>query len=231
MRAWIAVFFVAFTLPSAAQTYESMLLPIAFRGEVPGAYGTRWTTSTIVFNDGPEPVEYLVPLGPPQTLNPGASAFVTLPEPWDCQCALLAVTQASNVRIASLLRDVARSEENAGTELPVVRVQEFSNRIVLPMVLLRGPWRTALRIYGFSFPEPVRIRLYRLDRAEPLVDELLPMYSHAPSYHHEFDLIARWPQLEAAASVRVELESATKIWAFASQTNNVTQLVTTVRPQ
>lgn len=67
MRIAIALLTVTLTLPSAAQTYERVLLPIAFRGDIPGAFGTRWTTLGLIFNDGTEPVEFF--LGPPAPSN------------------------------------------------------------------------------------------------------------------------------------------------------------------
>lgn len=253
MRALLLLLLLATS--AAAQNpddFERILLPISIRGEVPGAFGTRWMTITIAFNDSDAPVQILGAdcqhPDPAQcgTLNPRTNLVIHT-NPTDSQGAFVYATRtaADDIHFAALLRDQSRTEENAGTELPVVRAREFRNRIVLPMVLTRGPFRVALRIYGEDdIPSQVRMRMYRLDRLTPFVDEVVTLHGRntreivpfplAPAFFHEYDLLARWPQLEAAASVRIELETLNaqrKIWAFASQTNNVTQLVTTVRPK
>jgi hypothetical protein len=257
MRSLLTVLLVVLTLPSAAQTlepasFERILLPISFTGEIPGAFGTRWSTLILMFNDSEEPIQFLgsvCPEGDPaqcqpaQTLHPRADVEIESP-PSPSQGAFLHITRAAAARVplTATLYDRSRAEENAGTELPVVRESDFHHRIVLPLVLLRGPFRTALRVYSHDeTPGTARLRMYRLDRLDPFVDETIELsgivhvqadpFPTQPAYFHVFDLIARWPVLEAAASVRVELDSEREIWAFASQTNNVTQLVTTVRPQ
>lgn len=260
MRSLVAAFLLALTLPSAAQTldpaaFERILLPISFTGEIAGAFGTRWTSSIVMFNDSDQTLQFLgstcaqgdpAACQPAQTLGPRAFVNIQSPPfpPLPSQGAFLYVTRAAAERVAfaANLRDVSRAEENAGTGLPVVRESDFRHRIVLPMVLLRGPFRAALRVYGNTdAPGTVRLRMYRLDRLDPFVDEVVelngivnavynPFPTH-PAFFHVFDLVSRWPVLEAAASVRIELDSEQEIWAFASQTNNVTQLVTTVRPE
>jgi hypothetical protein len=259
MRNLLIAATLALTLPAMAQTldreaFEQILLPISFIGEIEGAHGTRWTSSILMFNGSEQTVQFVgatcpevdpAACIPARTLGPRTYVHVqTPPGPLASQGAFLYVTRsvASQVWFAANLRDLSRAEENAGTELPVVREAEFHHRIILPMVLLRGPFRTALRIYSLSeAPAQVRVRMYRLDQLDPLVDEVVALdgivsiipnlFPSGPAYHHIFDLIGRWPQLEAATSVRIELESDFEIWALASQTNDVTQLVTTVRPQ
>jgi hypothetical protein len=255
MRALLLLLLATSAAAQDPADFERILLPISFRGEVPGAFGTRWTTLTVLFNDSASPVQFVNSVcehpEPSQcgTLSPRAYINVQSPssETLPSQGAYFYIPRAAagDLHFTSILFDQSRAEENAGTELPVVREDDFRHRIVLPMVLTRGPFRVALRIYGSDDgPAPVRVRFYRLDRLDPFVDEvvtmngrntreILPFPPH-PAFFHVFDIVTRWPQLEATSSVRVELEALDrnrKIWAFASQTNNATQLVTTVRPQ
>jgi hypothetical protein len=96
-----------------------------------------------------------------------------------------------------------------------------------------------LRIYAFdSAATTVRLRLYRLDRIDPFVDEVVQLSEGvtaesgrpvAPAIVQILDLVGRWQQLQAAASVRVEIDAldpAARIWALASTTNRDTQAVT-----
>jgi hypothetical protein len=258
MRSLALSLLLALTLPSAAQTldpeaFDRILLPISFVGETPGAFGTRWTTNIVMHNDSDATIQYVGAVCndttrclPAQTLDSRASATIqTPPGPLASQGAFVYVTRAAaaDISFAANLQDLSRAEENARTELPVLRERDFHHRIVLPKVLLEGPFRTALRIYGFTeAPGTVRIRMYRLDgRPDAIVDEAVELngivnavfnpFPSGPSFHHEFDVVARWPELAGREGVRIVLDADQDIWAFASQTNNATQLVTTVRPQ
>jgi len=238
--------------------YERILFPIAFEGVVPGAFGTQWQSEILVFNGASKPLElfpFCVSEVPPspcrqaETLQPGSwtrnelRASPTLPS----LGAFLYVTKdiAKDASFTSLLHDLSRTDDNAGTEIPIARERDFRDRIVLPRVPLRGPFRVALRIYGQSeTPSQARIRMYRLDRLDPFVDETVtlqglvtalpvPFPSH-PAFFHIFELVKTYPVLEAAASVRVEIEAIppeARLWAFASVTNDATQVVTTISPQ
>jgi hypothetical protein len=224
--------------------FERILLPIAFPGEIEGAFGTRWRSEVLLFHDGSTPAEYC-PRDCP--INPRGMARI---EPLRSSVlpslgAFLYVTQPEHMRFTALLHDASRADDNAGTEMPVVRERDYAHRIVLPRVPLRGDFRVTLRIYGEGeAPQDVRVRMYRLDRLEPFVDTNVRLagvvtavpnpYPAHPSFAIVPDLVRTYPVLEAAASVRVELESAhpaQKIWGFASITNNHTQVVTTITPQ
>ena len=224
--------------------FERILLPIAFPGEIEGAFGTRWRSEVLLFHDGSTPAEYCpqdCPINPRGFVNINPPRSGTLPS----LGAFIYVTQPENMRFTALLHDSSRADDNAGTEMPVVRERDYAERIVLPRVPMRGDFRVTLRIYGQSeAPQDVRVRMYRLDRLDPFVDTNVHLegivtavpnlYPGYPSFAILPDLVHTYPVLEAAASVRVEIDSTTqgaKIWAFASITNNHTQVVTTVTPQ
>jgi hypothetical protein len=227
-----------------AQEVERILLPIAFPGEIHGAFGTVWASEVLLFNDADT---VLTVDG--QTLNP--RAFLNLNPPLSQALPSLGAfiyvskNEVERARFTSLLTDRSRAEENSGTEIPVVRERDFSNRIVLPRVPLRGDFRVALRIYGSSAaPQLARVRMYRLDRLDPFVDTTVELngivnvnpdpFPAYPAFFHFFELVQQFPVLEAAASVRIEIDAVNPgetLWAFASITNNTTQLVTSISPQ
>jgi hypothetical protein len=248
----------AFAQQRDPAAYERILFPIAFQGVVDGAFGTQWQSEILVFNAAAKTLElfpYCVSEVPPapcrldQTLAPGAWTRDELrsSESLPSLGAFLYVTReiADDVHFTSLLHDMARTDDNAGTEIPVAREKDFRSRIVLPRVPLRGNFRVALRIYGESqAPSQARVRMYRLDRLDPFVDTTVTLqglvtalpvdFPTHPAFFHIFELVKTYPVLEAAASVRIEIEALPgqqKVWAFASVTNDATQLVTTVSPQ
>lgn len=226
------------------QEVERILLPIAFPGEIHGSFGTAWASEVLLFNDA----ETVLTVDG-QTLNPRASINLNPPlsQALPSLGAFIYVSknEVEQARFTSLLTDRSRAEENSGTEIPVVRERDFSNRIVLPRVPLRGDFRVALRIYGAGeTPMQARLRMYRLDRLDPFVDTTVQLqgivtlnpepFPRYPAFFHIFELVQQFPILEAAASVRVEIDAVNReerLWAFASITNNTTQLVTTISPQ
>jgi len=224
--------------------FERILLPIAFPGEIEGAFGTRWRSEVLLFHDGSTVAEYCpqdCPVHPRGMVRIEPPLSDTLPS----LGAFLHVTSPDDMRFTALLHDQSRAGDNAGTEMPVVRARDYRRRIVLPRVPLRGDFRVTLRIYGEGeAPQDVRVRMYRLDRLEPFVDTNVHLegivtavpnpYPPYPAFAILPDLVRTYPVLEAAASARVEIEAANegeKIWAFASITNNATQVVTTITPQ
>jgi hypothetical protein len=244
IRTFLTAALLLGALATHAQQVERILLPIAFPGEIHGSFGTVWASEVLLFNDA----ETVLTVDG-QTLNPRASININPPlsQVLPSLGAFIYVSknEVERARFTSLLTDRSRAEENVGTEIPVVRERDYSNRIVLPRVPLRGDFRVALRIYGSSSaPMEARIRMYRLDRLDPFVDirvdlngvininpEPFPRY---PSFFHIFELVKQFPVLEAAASVRIEIDAVhpdETLWAFASITNNTTQLVTTISPQ
>lgn len=263
MKRMLLVALVVFSFAAVAQVpppeveYEPILLPMSFAGEVRGAFGTLWDAEVLMYNDGETGVRYrrqpcplLVPdCGEGQVI--GARTYVSL----DLAGAGAIATPGSfiyvekpadrRMRFTALLHDRARADENEGTEMPVVRARDFSTRIVLPRVPMPDVGRVALRIYGpGEAPFTARVKMFRLDRLDPLVDVFVEVpgvvtivpnpFPYAPATWQSLDLLAEYPQLDAAASVRIEVEAVDEnypLWAFASITNSATQLVTTITPQ
>ena len=146
------------------------------------------------------------------------------------------------------VRDVSRVAENLGTEIPIVHEEQFGSELDLLNVPLDPSSRTALRVYGmtgqgsvvrfriFSMPDarPLGDRSLVLDRGVNRADDVLNDMPRQPSYGVIYDLRAAFPDiLPGRYRINVSANSATvgRFWAFASATNNVTQLFTTITPQ
>jgi hypothetical protein len=247
-------------LAGADAGYEQILLPIYIRQTVPGANGTQWKTDFRIRNDGRDTVQ-LAPwdcadnlacppvfpltyfLQPRTTLrNPRDFGKISGTNP----SRLLYVSAPADVSMSLRVADVSSNAMNAGTEIPVVRSSEMRRGTInlLNVPLTDQNFRVLLRIYEVAY-----------DRSEftvtfhPDVDNSdLPPYSvnlvasspwHGPfraeAAYVQFDvselvhLRRAWPEL-----VRIEIEPRTagsRYWAFASITNNETQLVTLATPQ
>lgn len=148
--------------------------------------------------------------------------------------------------------DTSRATENAGTEMPVVREREFRrDEIVLPSLPLDEKFRLGLRVYNPDQHDGAQVKMQVLaadsntvygERTFTLdypIQTLLPdPFPNRPAYVNIGNLhtIVR-EILGSAATVsrfHIKLTPVTpgiRFWAFATITNNETQLITTVSPQ
>lgn len=240
-----------------AASWRRILLPLAF-GETPGAFGSLWKTETTAVIDGDTEIEFQ----PKRFCSPRLPCFaIPLRRPFDFASAVgvlheripaqfVYVRAADEPKLALNLRvrDLSRTAETWGTEVPVVREQEWrTGSIVLAPLPVDPLFRLTLRVYDYdSIPgNRVAVRVYADDEAEPratllktfqiepgtLTTALLP---RAPGYI-QFDPLAEAGSAMADAEtmwIRVEpVSPGLKFWAFASVTNNPTGHVTTVTPQ
>ncbi len=155
--------------------------------------------------------------------------------------------QSDRVKYNLRVRDLTRTSETWGTEVPAVREEEFRTTPILLMPLPVDPlFRTTVRIYDFDAREgaQVTIHVYADQEAEPratlvrtfttwpekVTTASLPVY---PGYI-QLDLGEAGAALAGAETAWIRIEPRTeglKFWAFASVTNNPTGHVTTVTPQ
>lgn len=240
-----------------AASWRRILLPLAF-GETPGAFGSLWKTETTAVIDGSAEIE----LHPKRFCSPRLPCFsIPLRRPFDFAKAVetrheripaqfVYVRAADEPKLALNLRvrDLTRTAETWGTEVPVVREHEWrTSSIVLAPLPVDPLFRLTLRVYEFDSitGNRVAVRIYADDETEPratliktfqvaqgtLTTALLPV---APGYI-QFDPLAEAGDALADAEtvwIRVEpLSPALRFWAFASVTNNPTGHVTTVTPQ
>lgn len=222
--------------------YERFLLPI-YAEPTHGAFGSLWVSELWIYN-GTSRLAFVSPsliadwgIFAGQVLNPSDSAVPKRPvgRP-PGSYSLLAATEPRQVRFNLRIRDLSRQGGSWGTELPVIREEDFrQEKIVLLNIPAANSFRRTLRIY-----EPLAIGQGGGDVIIQLVgipdNQLLwerqvtlqrdPRYAYA-----EIPLNA---QFQGAERARIEIEPLypwMRIWAFVSITSNETQQVTTVTPQ
>jgi hypothetical protein len=247
--------------------YERILVPVAIAGAgdvtVPGAFGTRWQTTLSVANAAPYDAELfngepLCLLLCPSCCN-GQDAYPHVPAN---KAGVMFVSEStingghlyflqkgfsSDVSFAAHVRDLSRSAENAGTEVPVVRESRFHSA---PFDILNVPVdalsRAALRVYDVddsaygpaatisisSMSDPKTVlataRLELAGGTQRPADQLPSLANVAVIG----DLKAAFPQLaEGRYRLTVTMENGVRGWAFVAVTNNRTQLITTYTPE
>lgn len=248
--------------PPDPASFERVLFPVFFFG--PGAQGSLWVTTALAFNDGTAPVEMANPLFEGDPVCPavcGCSARKDLqPRETNAICSGFAYpggiilyaprTAADDLEYNLRIRDVSRSTESAGTEVPVVRERDLrSGRIVLLNVLAEQRFRTTLRVYDVQGRDGVQVRMqiYRSDSpdgalvdrvvtlSQPIRDIIFDPFPSFPAYAYVPDPVLEVPVASPTSGpYRIELTALApldRFWAFVSITNNDTQQVTVVTPQ
>ncbi len=246
-------------LAGAEAGYEQILLPLYLREPVPGANGTLWRTDFRIRNDGNEPVRLapwdcppnmacppVIPLTftlePQRTLhNPANFAIYPGSNPSRLLYVSAPATVSMNLRVA----DVSRGSLNAGTELPIVRPGEMRRGItqLFNVPLTDQNFRVLLRIYEVAYSTSTFVVRFYGEGESELPPHTVTLTATSPqtgpfrseAAYVQFDVSSllhlrrTWPD-----ALRIEIQPATpgsRYWAFASITNNQTQLVTLVTPQ
>lgn len=241
--------------------FTQVLFPVYTDGKVSGADGSMWQTDLWIRNTGGSPIElapWVCPAGQAcpaifplrHTLASGETLHNLPPffkPPSANVSRVLHVTNTEADRLAMQLRiaDVTRSPLNAGTELPVVRERDLRvSSLDLLNVPFDAQFRVMLRAYDLQNTS-ARFRVSVYDQAdanaaaihsfemEVSTTESGEFRSQAAYGQFNLETLREqkrvWP---AALRLRIEpLTGGSRFWAFASITNNTTQLVTTVSPQ
>ena len=228
--------------------FERVLIPVILSQE--GAYGSRWVTDALIENAGDEDVTlfrtFLAARSCP--VPEGCPLFDTLPArvvaevigQWTTGL-FVHISRASQVRFQVLARDLSRQSEALGTEIPVVRENDWRSGPIHLMNVPADPrFRVTLRVYlegdveAFSW---VPIRIFRMGSVTPIVDTTLSLdRSHngqIPATGWVADLAPHYT-IPAGEPLRIEIGipgTGHRFWAFASVTNNTTQHVTVISPQ
>lgn len=216
---------------------ERMLLPV-FTEQVPGAFGSLWRSELWVYNDNLESagVGLVGDVPAKSTSGPVLGQRPTGATPGAVMTALphLAAGLSFNLRV----RDLSRSAESFGTEIPVVRESEFfTSKVTLLNVPTDSRFRPMLRVYQFlGFLQPpatVRVRFYRTGQTPDLLLEQLTLSLEGSGALAYAQLSSLPLDSISDPTVRVEIESigSMRFWAFVSITNNETQHVTIITPQ
>ena len=229
----------AFTYGSRA--FARFLLPVFIEGEVTGVHGSRWTTELTGFlrgtgttrvtdepsNASADVIGSGVAFTPSvDTERQGLGRFI-----------YVSTEAAERITLNLRARDVSRSSENLGVEVPVVSAQDTfgpDSIIAIINVPVAEQYRQKLRVYDFEgeYGRTVRVNVggvvtRELTMSSGDVGGDFPAY---PGYA-ELDLNTI-PELQGRNNVTVTIETPDegRFWAYVSVTNNNTQQVTTVTP-
>lgn len=220
-----------------ASEFARVLLPVTIE-EAAGALGSRWTSELWVHSNTDAGV-VIQPLRLSDFL-PIRKESLRLPifyRDAGAPAQFLFVTREllPLVHFNLRVRDLSRQSETWGTEIPVVRDEEFRSG---PMFLLPLPggdaFRSMLRVYGFDGAEGlVRVRVIAIAGDRVIMSTVLSLQASSSPYLPTYAQTSL-PQGAAGESVRIDVEPVTegfKIWTFVSITHNETQHVTTLTPQ
>lgn len=219
---------------AASFDYAGYLLPLTTTARA-GQQGSRWETTWQVQN-GSDHLLRIVPAGEvaPHTTRAMEvqrrdgldGVFVWLPRSLNLDVGM-------NLRV----RDVSRTANDRGTEVPIIPIGTFAKTVRLVDIPTDARFRATLRAYA---PAPVvaRMRVYG-DAAAPLAEREIVLSREAIAIETTLQPIPAAAMLDpltpavraGGAKVRVELTADVPLWAMASITNNETQQVTLVTPQ
>ncbi|HEX7807961.1 MAG TPA: IPT/TIG domain-containing protein [Thermoanaerobaculia bacterium] len=241
-------------------TYEQVLLPVYLDGTINGAFGSVWKTDFRLRNDSDEAIQLAPWPCPPDLVCPpvypltkflaGGESIHNLDPffkaPNGNPRRLLYVSKpgvSMNLRFA----DISRSTLNAGTDLPLVRENAMrTSATQLFNVPMTSGFRVLLRVYEMAYTSAgFTVRLYDQSNLTATASPVHVLTLNATTSqtndfrteaaYTEFDITGLlalekvWP-----AAVRIEItpdRPGSRYWAFASITNNATQLVTLSTPQ
>lgn len=253
--------FVTVAGSAQATTAERFLVPLYVREPAPGALGSRWVTEVSVFNGSESPIQVgydpicpvatctADPVPPRVTFQPALPFFTN--EPIQGVFLYVARAGAETLQVNLRVRDVSVEAEGWGTEVPVVRESEaFDRDFQILDVPIKQGYRQMLRVYEFATqtrPGNAVVRVYgthlqgRPLRADELLAERLIAFRYAefgggtfnhPGYAQVTDVFdgldGRFERIRVEVSPVIP---GSRLWAFVSVTNNISQQVTAVSPQ
>lgn len=243
---FIVIVIAATAAPIHAEKVRA-LVPIAVRGEIPGAFGSRWKAFVSLHNRGDVPIESCregasipQPFYPPDTTTwyPADTALMGQVGAFIC-----IEGRPEDVVLNSRVQDLSRQALTWGTEIPVVREQDIrTEELALPDMPTDERFRQTLRIYDWDGNRGEAFRLRILTRlGVVIVDEILtplpapaPQFqAQAPGYTELQWVTGAYPHLATEDLVTLQIASVNpgiRFWAFLSVTNNETQHVTTITP-
>lgn len=239
--------------------FERVLVPLYFDGVLKGAYGSEWTTSLWIRNNGTDAVS-IAPwscadgqdcAGAPATYELPSSRSLKNLAPLSgasdgnpSRLLYLSQAESSDVSFSVRFADQSRGLTDAGIDMPVIRENEaLYGSAQLFSVPLKSSFRVLLRLYELGdVSSRFRVTIYpqsELDE-QPIHSEELTATVQGGSFPTKagyatldvtglLHLEKAWPD-----SVRIQITPLTegsRYWSFVSLTNNDTQMVTLVTPQ
>lgn len=229
-----------------APELEEILIPVALN-LVDAGYGTRWISEVSAYNDSDD----RVPIDPHVCYSFGSPYLCSRPVRWiephssitlepasnrPDQPAMFIrppVDQADRLHFTVRLRELSRTPDDPGVQIPVVRARDFQRKeIWLPAVPTVAAYRSTLRIYTRA-PE-VTVRVKDDGTGETLMEQRIerPMPTDIDTFGTVtlHDLLAR-ATIPSHDRVRIEVHAMTPVWAMLSLTDNDTQHVKLFTPQ
>lgn len=229
-----------------------LLLPIVLIEPVRGAHGSHWSSDLWIYNGGTDVVrldyECQITCAGPIQLAPGtAMRNLRVLKRFALPGGYLRFSPASSVLEVSLhVRDESRLAKTWGTEVPVIRDDDFlsGKRSLIPIPTGERE-RVHLRFYtrDEGMRADFRLRIFSLtetsrpnSEARLLGEKILfgiSATSVDPGYAELVLSAAEFPMIPTADRLRIEVEpldTAVRYWMFAAITNNDTQQVTLVTP-
>lgn len=238
----IALALLLLVLSATAFADDAIFLPIT-PSSINGAFGTRWQTVLFVWNGSQSQAVLDCPPEacrnvPPETEamfqanGSGNAAFVNVPD-------------GSN-QVQMGLRTFVTTVDGGRTvfELPIVSKARFrSDHVRILGVPIGNGYRQSLRIYDADGHDGTQVRLQIFTAGtDPAVDGIVTLHTstnHAedgrvrPAYAEIHNLQGTFPMLEfseVGTIVITPLDTNSRIWAFATSTNNATQQINNFVP-
>jgi hypothetical protein len=237
-----------------ASRWERILLPVVLSA-LPGLNGSLWETEvTAVIGNGTNGIfprectrnSCLIPIPVGVPFQPSLYG-IAVPSSRPARFLYSAAGQMDRMTFNLRVRDLNRTSETWGTEVPAVREHAFrTTPITLAPLPVDPLFRTTVRVYDFDARAgaQVAVHIYADQEATPrttlvrtfttwpgtVTTVSLPEY---PGYL-QLDLGEAGTALEGAETAWIRIEPRTeglRFWAFASVTNNPTGHVTTVTPR
>lgn len=252
---------IPFTFTADADdAYAVGLVPVHVEGILHGAFGAQWKTDLWMRNSGLTDIEiapwtcgtqvcpavfplrtYLGPGRSLRNLPPLDSAADGNPS----RLVYIPRNVAANVSFSLRFADVSRAALDGGVELPVIREQELlGDTAQLFNVPLGRSFRVMLRVYELSYGSSrFLVKVYPQSESDEASVHQLELTAtsnesgpfRSKAAYTQFDITGllseskAWP--ETARIEVTPLTPGSNFWAFASITNNDTQIVTLVTPQ
>jgi hypothetical protein len=235
---------------------ERILVPVALKVPIQGAFGSEWHTELVVRNDSTEEARLgagVDPLGLPFSIAivpPRKTRVVPLfatggrageADPVPAYVVVVYKPVVHQLSFQARVFDRSRSATDWGTEIPVIRESDaVRSRIQLLRIPTSPQFRLTLRVYGFDPRTDVLLRLFDEEEESLLGERLITLgdanpNSAGPQYWQTTDVAGTFgTSFTDREFVRIEvtrLNEQDRIWAFASVTHNETQHVTTITPQ
>jgi hypothetical protein len=220
--------------------FEPVLLPVLDGG--PGVLGSLWETEAIVAGQP----SYLVAASAPPGENDTAG-FRRFSGRGFPHGAIFAIPRRESAltHFALRLREVSKSADGYGTELPIVHEKDFlSPRLSLYDVPAGPRFRSKLRVYSINPPDgdegQVSVTVTRSGTNRYLTTEGVrwtrPRCSYEscmPAYADiDLDSLSWIPEIRAGGRIDLSLwTSYADVWAFVTVVDNATQSVSVISPR